>query len=287
MRGEGGYTFYRGFALKASTTGVSSKHFCSSEHSTYTPSISITYHEANMYHVNAAYGNRPFKAWGRLIDGVSPVYSFSVTTAGTYRIETLDSEFFGYPAPNFNSRLYLYDSNHNHLVQSTNDSGNQGNEYIERYLDVGTYHICVASDDTYMLHVYCYLAVYKVGELIDAGYWANCAYEYYKIQDPSPNNYYNCMGYAIGVYNDSDLGSGAVNEVEAELASYDWIEANDLTGTRVIAYGNEYNIIHFAKYQNGIVTAKMDGYEVVMHLSTTPYFYSSYDTIYKYYKYTG
>ena len=205
----------RGFALKASTTGVSSKHFCSSEHSTYTPSISITYHEANMYHVNAAYGNRPFKAWGRLIDGISPVYSFNVTTAGTYRIETLDSAYFGADATSFNSRLYLYDSNHNHLVQSTGNSGNTLNqpnhEHIVRYLDVGTYHVCVASNDTYMLQVYCYLIIEKFdtgedtsavmnGELYGKySSYANSMYDFYKKGDYSYN--YNCAGYAIGNLN--------------------------------------------------------------------------------------
>lgn len=98
--------------------------------------------------------------------------------------------------------------------------------------------------------------------LKDSQCWANCAYEYYKIQDPAPNETYNCMGYAIGVYDDDDLSS--LNEC-------------------VIAYGGGDSITHFAKYENGIITAKMDGYEVVQHTGVYAYHHQSYDTPYKYF----
>lgn len=296
----------RGFALKASTTGVSSKHFCSSEHSTYTPSISITYHEANMYHVNAAYGNRPFKAWGRLIDGISPVYSFNVTTAGTYRIETLDSAYFGADATSFNSRLYLYDSNHNHLVQSTGNSGNTLNqpnhEHIVRYLDVGTYHVCVASNDTYMLQVYCYLIIEKfdTGEdmsIISSGElcgnyttYADSMYDFYKIGDANTTDL--CLSYARG---DSTYGTDAYqhweSHYEGDPVVYDvlpeytiWYDTLPSTIKNcIIVYGNNYTVLHYAKMVNGIVTAKLGNLEIVQHPSYNAYLSSKYGSKIKFF----
>lgn len=287
-----------GLVLYANDPSASSKHFCSSEHSTYTPSISITYHEANMYHVNAAYGNRPFKAWGRLIDGISPVYSFNVTTAGTYRIETLDSSYFGADATSFNSRLYLYDSNHNHLVQSTGNSGNTLNqpnhEHIVRYLDVGTYHVCVASNDTYMLQVYCYLIIEKFdtgedttvvgnGEL--AGFYdtyANMCADFYKIGDA--DNDYNCLGYALKDAPPYDyvvsgqLWEGGSDNLSKKFPNhtlkYDYLPST--IKNCIFAYGTQSAVHHYAKMKNGIVTAKLGSKELVQHSHYNIYHHTSY-----------
>ena len=275
-----------GLVLYANDPSASSKHFCSSEHSTYTPSISITYHEANMYHVNAAYGNRPFKAWGRLIDGVSPVYSFSVTTAGTYRIETLDSSYFGEDVEEFNSRLYLYDSNHNHLVQSTNNSGDLNHEYIVRYLDVGTYHVCVASNDTYMLDVHCYLIIERFdtgedtsvvmnGELY-GNYvaYADTMFDFYKKADYSYN--YNCAGYAIGNLNYNGGVSYSIAKAKEFLSDYTYhAGAPANVSNCIVAYGWPDNILHYARIDNGVVSCKFGNMEELYHSGYNAYFPNS------------
>lgn len=274
-----------GLVLYANDSSASSKHFCSAEHSTYAPSISITYHEANMYHVNAAYGYKPFKAWGRLIDGVSPVYSFSVTTAGTYRIETLNSIYFGDNAPDFNTRLYLYDSNHNHITQSTNNNGNLSgelvHEHIVRYLDVGTYHVCVADNATYMLDVQCYLIIERFdanenpanighGELRHAYSMYTHTREFYKIDDCNTN--INCMEYVLGVERD-DLRALPYQAAKNIMAEFGYQEAliNDPNldiDNCIVSYGTNTYISHYAKIENGIVTAKLNGdLEYVMHTS--------------------
>ncbi len=276
-----------GFVLYANDSSASSKHFCSSEHSNYTPSISITYNGANMYYVNSAYGSRPFKAWGRLIDGVSPVYNFSVTTAGTYRIETLNSSYFGDYAANFDTRLYLYDSNHNQIAISINNSGNtQGGtvyEHIVRNLSVGTYHVCVGNGSGYMSDVHCYLIIERFetgedttveenGELSYAyTTYANQTKEFYKIGEASKD--YNCLAYVVDVKNENISFNNNLSDADTQLTKKNYSKTNSLTNDCVIVYGfdNGY-VTHFAKYKSGVISAKLGKQEVVLHREINAYY---------------
>lgn len=273
-----------GFILYANDPNASSKHFCSAEHSTKAPAISITYHEANMYHVNQTYGNQQFKAWGRLINGVSPVYSFTVTTAGTYRIETLNSTYFGANAEEFNTRLYLYDNHHNHITQATGNNGNSVTsgasvyEHIVINLSPGTYHVCVADNSTYMLDVRCYLIIEGFlpngaaqGELC-APYdmYANRYAEFYKIGENSAS--YNCFDHALMETTDTDTNVCDINYGDREYVNNailnfrsGYKSHSEATNNCIVAYGTPDNINHVAKITNGVVTAKLSWMELVMH----------------------
>lgn len=82
-RGEGGYTYCRGFALKASATGVSSKHFCSANYSgSLTPSIIINYTGVPIQDLGEV------SAWGKHIVCDASYYSFIVPSSGTYYLST-------------------------------------------------------------------------------------------------------------------------------------------------------------------------------------------------------
>ena len=302
-----GYSQTRGFALAATDPTASSKHFCSGEYTGSTkPSIIINY-ASSTYDINDSFRNRngqlqTFLAWGKLINGSAPMFKFTVNTAGRYIMETISSDaFYSESHTQTDTMIALFDSNLSRLALN-DDGSNTTFSKIQRELSVGTYYLAVSdavdSDGAagtgdsvgVVENIKCYLAIYKTNELIDSQYWANCANEYYKIPDPAPNETYNCMGYAIGVYDDADLGSDSLTNIRSEMASYGWSERNWNTNTDlsslnecVIAYGGGDSIIHFAKYENGIITAKMDGYEVVQHTGVYAYHHQSYDTPYKYF----
>ena len=138
----------------------------------------------------------------------------------------------------------------------------------------------------------CYIVAYKNNELIDSQFWANCAYDFYKISDPQPNKTYNCMGYAIEEYDDPTLGTDTIVNISAEMAKYGWnmIDWNEnseydilLLDECIIGYGGITTIQHFSKLENGIVTAKMDAYEVVQHTEIYAYHNPGYNTPVKYF----
>ena len=77
-----------------------------------------------------------------------------------------------------------------------------------------------------------------------------------------------------------------------EMAKYGWdmIDRNEnseydilLLDECIIGYGGITTIQHFSKLENGIVTAKMDAYEVVQHTEIYAYHNPGYNTPVKYF----
>ena len=168
------------------------------------------------------------------------------------------------------------------MVQSTNNSGDLNHEYIERYLDVGTYHVCVASNDTYMLDVYCYLIIERFdtgedtsvvmnGELY-GNYvtYADTMFDFYKKADYSYN--YNCAGYAIGNLNYNGGVSYSIAKAKEFLSDYTYhAGAPTNVSNCIVAYGWPNNILHYARIDNGVVSCKFGNMEELYHTGYNAY----------------
>ncbi len=87
---------------------------------------------------------------------------------------------------------------------------------------------------------------------------ADLAYEAYKTENASNN--YMCYGYAIGNENTQLVPVGTIQHVfiylqEEGYANYS-TSAPGGVSNYVVGYGSQYNIHHYSKVENGVISAK-------------------------------
>ncbi len=277
----------RGIALKASSTGISSKHFCSANYSgTTTPALIINYTDSN-YHINNTYDlTIDFTAWGRLINGDSPVFSFYVDSPGTYVIETLQSTYFGSGTQTTDTKMELLNSSYSRLYYDDN-SGTGNYAKITATLSQGTYRLNIYDNNGLSNNVKCYVIIegflgedeqyasqaetlYFLGELsANNSMYANQIKEFYKKEDASTDD--NCLTYALGQ-------EALMHNVDTLAESLNFFEglgytASDTpTSNCIIIYGVPEKIGHFAKRVNGRVYSKIGDAEYVAHPYVDAYY---------------
>ncbi len=286
-RGEGGYSFMRGFALKASATGISSKHFCSANYNgTLTPSLVITFNTPPVYYINAVYNSNPLKAWGKLyVNEIPPLIKFYVNTAGVYVFETMNSSYltnFNFSASN--TKLVLYNTSFSILAQNDDISSTNKFSRIETTLQTGTYYLTIINQDPSTTAVNCYLILERFnasenpanishGELTNHYSIYDYMREFYKIGDSDSSN---CMQYVLNT-DEQNLGALAYSKAIEVMTRYHYQERGindpDLDiDNCIVSYGTSNYINHSAKIENGVVTAKLNGdMEYAMHTNYNCY----------------
>ena len=283
-----------GFALVAANPSASSKHFCSSEHSSSKPSIAINY-SPNLYYINDQYRNangqlQEFKAWGKLINGTAPMFKIKIDTAGTYVFETMDSAGLDGATPT-DTLLQVFDYNLNRISINDDDTlyDNEPFSRIQRTLSPGTYYFSVSdaldsdgasgtSDSVGKVEgIKCYAIVKKSDALSGANqYYANYLRDFYVI---GPNQSYNCMNYAFDDY-ENNYSSCSWSIFNDYLHDNEYEYTPSYLSNCIIAYGNDYMVYHTAKVESGIVTAKYGFYwELMMHTGYDVYFSGNYQNI--------
>ena len=308
-----------GFALVAANPSASSKHFCSSEHSSSKPSIAINY-SPNLYYINDQYRNangqlQEFKAWGKLINGTAPMFKIKIDTAGTYVFETMDSSGLDGATPT-DTLLQIFDYNLNRISINDDDTlyDNEPFSRIQRTLSPGTYYFSVADADDSdgasgtsdsvgkVEGIKCYIVVEGIlpggnglGELVSANsIFANRLSDFYKVGD---NASYNCFDFALdhdGFFSNPDnftvADAGVYQHKKNDLISQmEGLNRNDIpnyTSNCIIAYSrtNTDFVRHFAISVNGKFYAKLNTEELVMHLDLDAYYESSYGSPYLYFE---
>ena len=101
--------------------------------------------------------------------------------------------------------------------------------------------------------------------------YADTTAEFYKVGDAS--NSYNCLGYAMKDSPPYDFEMSGQSWTVGENDLYKKFPNHTLhynylpssVSNCVIAYGTQYAVHHYAKMQNGVITAKLGNYELVQH----------------------
>ncbi len=305
IRGVGGFTFYRGFALKASATGVSSKHFCSANYSgSLTPSLSINFTPPSVYYINDIYDPNPLKAWGKLyVNEIPPLIKFDVDTAGVYVFETMNSSYLTeWDFTASDTKLVLYNSTFTRLAQNEDISSTNKFSRIEKTLQTGTYYLTIINQDPSTTAVNCYLILEGFlpggnanGELLSANsIFADRLTDFYKVGDQAS---YNCFDFALDYdgffanpnnFSVSDAGAYEYKKVDliSQMEELDHENIPNYISNCIIAYSRSYEdlVRHFAISVNGKFYAKLGTDELVMHLSVNVYSDSSYGVPYLFFE---
>lgn len=263
-RNDGGWAQNYGFALVYESGATSSKHFCSANYSgSYTPSLQISYFDDEV----RDWGNVTGR--GEVATGNEITYSFTVPSMATYTLETLQPN-----APHGVVRdtvLKLYNSNHVKIAENDDISSSNRYSRISMSLSAGTYYVKIFEYGDISLNVACYFIMERDNELYNNfSTYANLTYDFIKIGDHDPK--YNCLAYALGIEYDNiepPLGISATTE---EMESRGYTKVDSLVDNCIVAYGNELVILHFAKVENGIVTAKLGQIEKVQHSDAWAYY---------------
>ena len=283
-RGEGGYTYYRGFALKSSATGVSSKHFCSANYSgSLTPSMIINYSDVSINDVgiigspqlNSAgrYVHPP--AWGAHVGCNRFAYKFEVPATATYSLYSLTSCGPGTNATY--TQIFLYDDNYS-IIEIGNAYSFYKAAIINITLTPGDYYILVqdVNDHSSYNNTYLILNCNDIlgDEDINEMYSLN-THEFWVI-GPKDGSY-ECYNHAVPEYKDSEsLASFSLAKLRSIMSDLKYTEISSATANCVVVYGYVYenmtDILHFSLISDWVVTAKMGGEFLVKHSSYNAYF---------------
>lgn len=206
-------------------------------------------------------------------------YSFYVPSTAQYTIVTAQPN-----APHGVTKdtvLRLFDSNGFEVAYSDDASGRYSN--ITKTLSPGYYRAVLYNypDDTTNLG--CYTMIYKANELqgIPSTY-SNLMYDFIKIGNASTT--YNCLAYSIDNKTTWINPPGTLAATTAFMESRGYKKISSPTNNCIVAYGTESYVGHFAKVQNGVVTAKLGQLELMQHSSVDAYYsQSSYGSPIAYY----
>lgn len=129
----------------------------------------------------------------------------------------------------------------------------------------------------------CYTIIYREDELIlPYSEYSNLTYDFIKVSDW--NTTYNCLAYALGFTDRWMNPPGSLEETTDFMESRGYHQISSATDNCIVAYGTEADIVHFAKIQNGVVTAKLGDLEVMQHSSADAYYsQSDYGSVVAYY----
>ena len=270
-----------GFALTAYDSSSSSLHFCSANHGTYAPSITINYNTSyTVFDVDAVYNpinDTKFKAMGYLIHGHSPEFKIKISYSGVYHFETVNSvAYFGHSSVPQDTQLKLLNNNGSQIAFNDNISSTNSYSKITISLTAGTYYLRVLNSSGTMSNIACYLTVQKDGELSQPSeFYANHTRDFYKIDNATST--YNCLAYVlrdrtrwIGLQTSV---TGATNQLIAEGAS----TIPTPSDSCIILYGysnysHNHHVTHVAVIENGSIKAKMSTFERVRHSVIDAYF---------------
>jgi hypothetical protein len=245
----------------------------------------INYTES-AYNINNTFGLNEFKAWGRLINGDSPVFTFYADNPGTYVIETLSSPYFGSDTQTTDTKIELLNSSYSRIAYD-NNSGDGHYSRIQfdvEQNDSRTFRINIYDSNGLSNNVKCYVIV----ELFDLGLDATAPsngelrhdYEFYPKNTNSfykigpADNSYNCFEYVIDPVNHNlseveDDYEKAQADLIRQLATapYNLTQILSPTNNCIVAYCDSGGVIkHFALIDNGYISSKMfHSMELVMH----------------------
>lgn len=175
----------------------------------------------------------------------SPIRYFSVSTAGTYNIETSRPGQNGIVQ---DTVIYLY-NNANQLVASSDDIDGSSCQYsrISTYLAIGTYKLVITRYPGQTTGIACYLSIYKSGSLCltswnypawgYGGYsgtpapyqtqsnslpyivqYSNLAFDYTYLSGASSG--YNCLAFAMGITNQAIWPWGLETPLPSEVNTF-------------------------------------------------------------------
>ncbi len=214
------------------------------------------------------------------------VYTFNVTTPGTYALK-ITRENGSSSANDDDTVMTLYSNG-----QEITNGSSSTYSYLSKYLDAGNYVAIITNASNQTSSVKSYLTITRSGERYGSlETYTQLTDNLKKIGDatPSPSSwaYYNCLGYALGLGSweaiEGEMGFGSLSDVDEMMEGYGYERTSTLTNDCIIAYGTTTYIMHFAKYSNGIVKAKLGITELVEHYKTDSY----YDTYYVDVTYNG
>ncbi len=281
-RERGGYSQTRGFALIASDSSASSKHFCSANYTgSTTPSITIQYTTYPEYDVGTLskysstdeIGEKNY-AWGKEIICDFYLYKFTVPEQSVYEIGTFKCN------PNSNglsdTEITLYDSTHTkkHRTSSIENTSIFGNYYAQFSITLspGTYYVEVAATNPSTAAKYCYLAV-DCNNFLSGGNNEDGSREYslgQKMEEfyvIGPNDEtQNCYSHAFGVPQAYTGFSTTLSDFEIEIAASGYVRVSSYQANCVIAYETNFHgssypnyISHFSRADDNIITSKLGG----------------------------
>ena len=267
-----------GFALKAVDNAASSLHFCSSNHGSYTPSITITYSTAGTtFDLDAVYNaanDVPFKAFGYLIHGTSPEFKIKISTAGTYTIETLNSEaYFGVGFAMQDTRIELLNSSYGYVASNDNISSSNTYSSLTIYLTAGTYYLRVYNSSGTRTNIKCYVAMELANALRqDFSAYANMTRDFYQVS--ASNSSFNCLSYVL---RDRSQWIGLptnITDATNKLISYNCNIIPYPTDNCIVLYGYSNTSKHVSVVENGVVKSKLSEDDIVRHSTIEAYYKS-------------
>lgn len=228
-------------------------------------------------------------ARGAIVTGTNIHITFTVPSTATYYIETAQPN-----APNGIIRdtiLYLYNSSGT-LLGNSDDINGSINRYsrIERTLTPGVYTVRFveyAYPYNNINNVAAYVTIWASGALHGqlttdcySQNYANICMDFIKLRNADKS--YNCLAYALNKNATAwvwpwGARNATIQESEDYMASRGYSCSNSYSNTCIVDYINTSNMVcHYVRVDNGVVTAKLGGWEMVQHSDIYQYVDQSY-----------
>lgn len=206
-------------------------------------------------------------ARGESVAGSNLFYTFTISSSATYIFET--SRPNGSYGESRDTVLELRDTSGKLIASNDNISSTNKYSKIQISLSPGKYKIYVKEAPNKTSNVFCYLTLYKKDELVfEATEYASLCYDFVKIGNADPT--YNCYAYAIGLK--TWINPGSLEQTTQDLKNRGYTKVDHATSNCVVAYGTTAHVTHLARIDNGVVTAKLGGGEVVRHSNYSIYY---------------